>query len=260
VDPETSELAVLTVTRSPGEALDRFLDSVKAAATRPVRVLVVDTGSTDGAPERAAGRDGVAVLRIGEDVGRAAAANRGIAELGQHVSWVAVADPHVEWGDGALDELLAAAARRPRAGALGPLVRAADGARLPSAWHLPATRPGPALLDALRGRAPAPPEDGEGLVGWLSGSCLLLRRAAWESVDGFDPRYAAGADDVDLGDRLARAGWLCVHVPSAEVVLTSGATGPGTAEGWRRYLADYLADRQPAPVLAALRVASWLHK
>ena len=256
MDPETPELAVLTVTRSPGEALDRFLDSVKAAASRPLRVLVVDTGSTDGAPERAAERDGVDLLRIGEDVGRAAAANRGIAELGQAVSWVAVADPHVEWGDGALDELLAAAARRPRAGALGPSVRAAEGTRLPSAWHLPATRPWLALLDMLRGRAPSPAGDGEGPVGWLSGSCLMLRRAAWESVDGFDPRYGACADDVDLGDRLARAGWLCVHVPSAEVVLTSGAPSPGTPAGWRRYLAD----RHPAPVQAALRAASWLHR
>jgi N-acetylglucosaminyl-diphospho-decaprenol L-rhamnosyltransferase len=260
VDPETPELAVLTVTRSPGEALDRFLDSAKAATIRPVRVLVVDTGSADGAPERAAERDGVRVLRIGEDIGRAAAANRGIAELGPHLPWVAVADPHVEWGDGALDELLAAAARWPRAGALGPLVRAADGALLPSAWHLPAARPGPALLDALRGRAPVPAEDGEGPVGWLSGSCLLLRRAAWESVDGFDPRYATGGDDVDLGDRLARAGWLCVRAPSAEIVLTCGAAGPGTDAGWRRYLADYRADRHPAPVLAALRMASWLHR
>ena len=147
----------------------------------------------------------------------------------------------------------------------GPLIREADGSIYPSARSLPSLirGAGHAVFADIwpnnpwtRAYLQTGREPRERAAGWLSGSCLLLRRAAWESVDGFDPRYAAGADDVDLGDRLARAGWLSVHVPSAEVVLTSGATGPGTAAGWRRYLAD----RHPAPVLAALRIASWLHR
>ncbi|HEX2299115.1 MAG TPA: glycosyltransferase, partial [Pseudonocardiaceae bacterium] len=85
------ELAVVTVTYSPGATLETFLDSVAKATTRPVRVLLADNGSTDGAPERAAQRDGVSLLRIGENVGYGTAANRAVVELGPEVGWVVVA-------------------------------------------------------------------------------------------------------------------------------------------------------------------------
>ena len=50
---------------------------------------------------------------------------------------------------------------------------------------------------------------------WLSGSCLLLRRRAFDSVGGFDSRYFMYIEDVDLGDRLGKAGWQNVYVPGA---------------------------------------------
>ena len=62
----------------------------------------------------------------------------------------------------------------------------------------------------------------ERTAGWLSGSCLLLRREAFDSVDGFDSRYFMYFEDVDLGDRIGRAGWLNVYVPEAEVVHIGG--------------------------------------
>ena len=68
---------MVTVTYSPGETLEKFLDSVAKATSRPVRVLLADNGSTDGAPERAAQRDGVSLLRIGENVGYGTAAKPG---------------------------------------------------------------------------------------------------------------------------------------------------------------------------------------
>lgn len=235
--------AVVTVTHSPGEALDRFLDSVKAATALPVRVLLADLGSTDGAPERALERDGVSVLRLGEAVTRAAAVNRAVAELGTSAEWVAVADPDVEWGEGALDELLAAATRYPRAGVLGPALHTSDGARYPSAWELPRT------IDVVRDRAPVAAGRGQGPVGWLADSCLLLRRAAWESVDGFDARHPEPFDAVDLGDRLGRAGWLCVAVPSAIVTMPPRPHN-GMLDGAARYLAA--RSSRPARLAAAL--------
>ena len=58
-------------------------------------------------------------------------------------------------------------------------------------------------------------EPSERPVGWLSGSCLLLRRKAFDAVGGFDERYFMYMEDVDLGDRLGRADWLNVYVPGA---------------------------------------------
>src|SRR5206468_9005112 len=85
------QLAVVTVTYSPGESLEAFLDSLEKATTRPYTVVLADNGSVDGAPERAAERTGVELLRIGENVGYGTAATRAIAGLGDEVGWVVVA-------------------------------------------------------------------------------------------------------------------------------------------------------------------------
>ncbi|MFN2496963.1 MAG: glycosyltransferase family 2 protein [Pseudonocardiaceae bacterium] len=266
------ELAVVTVTYSPGETLETFLDSVAKATSRPLRVVLADNGSTDGAPERAAHRDGVSLLRIGENVGYGAAANRGVVELGPEVGWVVVANPDIEWHPGSLDELLAAARRWPRAGALGPLLREPDGTVYPSARLLPSLGRGigHALLGpvwpgnpwtvtyrqsaASRGAFP-----GERTAEWLSGSCLLLRRAAFESIGGFDPRYFMYFEDVDLGDRLGRSGWLNIYVPTAEVTHLGGHSTRRVASAMlaehHRSTYRYLADRHSGPLRAPLRLA-----
>jgi N-acetylglucosaminyl-diphospho-decaprenol L-rhamnosyltransferase len=267
------QLAVVTVTFSPGETLDRFLDTLDKATHRPVRVILADNGSTDDAPQRAAGqRSHVEFLSTGGNLGYGAAANRGIAELGEEYGWVVVANPDVEWGEGSLDELVAATKRWPRAAALGPLIRELDGSVYPSARLVPSI--GRGIGHALLGRIwPGNPwtrsyRQSEAMItertaGWLSGSCLLFRRAAFDSVGGFDPRYFMYFEDVDLGDRLARAGWLNVFVPTAVVThlgghATSRASARMLTEHHRsayRYLADRHRGARWLPLRIALRVA-----
>ncbi|MGH3971984.1 MAG: glycosyltransferase family 2 protein [Pseudonocardiaceae bacterium] len=262
------ELAVITVTYSPGDTLETFLDSLGKATSRSLRVVLADNGSTDGAPEYAMRRDGVQLLRIGENVGYGSAANRGVVECGPEVGWVVVANPDIEWHPGSLDELLVAAQRWPRAAALGPLIRQPDGVVYPSARLLPAL--GRGIGHALLGPVwPGNPWTtayrqsdtalGERTAEWLSGSCLLLRRAAFESVGGFDSRYFMYFEDVDLGDRLGRAGWLNVYVPTAEVTHLGGHATSRVSEAMlaehHRSTYRYLADRHPGPLRAPLRLA-----
>ncbi|MEU6701034.1 MULTISPECIES: glycosyltransferase family 2 protein [Pseudonocardia] len=265
-------VAVVTVTYSPGRTLDAFLDSLAGATGRSgVPVVLADNGSVDGAPERAAReRDGVRFLPIGENVGYGAAANRGVAGLDDSYGWVVVANPDLEWAPGSLDALLDAGARHPRAGALGPLIREPSGEVYPSAREVPSLLAG-AGHAALGPVWPGNPwttayrrsrEDlTERPAGWLSGSCLLLRRTAFDSVDGFDPRYFMYFEDVDLGRRLTLAGWQNVYVPSAEVTHVGGVS-TGKPEVSARMLAEhhrsayrFLADRHPGPARAPLRAA-----
>jgi N-acetylglucosaminyl-diphospho-decaprenol L-rhamnosyltransferase len=195
--------------------------------TRPDLPLVVVSDGDAHVP-------GARVLPVGERLARAAAVNRGVVAL-PGADWVAVADPRIEWSTGLLDALAGAAVRHPRAGVIGPRIRAADGSVLPSAGSLPGRR------DLRRRRLPLGAPRSTGPVGWVAGTCLLLRRAAWDSVDGFDARHLGPADAVDLGARLRRAGWLAVHVPGAEVVVGPGpATGmlESVDSGLRRYAQD----------------------
>jgi N-acetylglucosaminyl-diphospho-decaprenol L-rhamnosyltransferase len=183
-----------------------------------------------------------------------------------------VANPDVQWGPGSIDLLLQAAGRWQRAGTLGPLIRDPDGSVYPSARHVPSIIRGGmhAVVGPFWKNNPWTAayrqdrlEPTERPVGWLSGSCLLLRRAAFDEIGGFDERFFMYMEDVDLGDRLAKAGWQNVYVPAAEVLHDKGhATGRDPARNLAAHHAStyiYLADRHAkwwqAPLRWAMRTA-----
>ena len=260
-------LTVVTVTFSPGSHLDRFLSSLTVATDRKVRVVIADNGSTDGAPEEAVQRyPGTELLRTGGNLGYGTAVNRAVATLPAEEEFVVVANPDVVWGPDSIDLLLDAAARWPQAGSLGPLIRDPDGSVYPSARHLPSLIRGG--MHAVVGFAwKANPwtksyrqerlEPSERPVGWLSGSCLLVRRSAFDAIGGFDERYFMYMEDVDLGDRLGRAGWLNVYVPGSEILHDKGhSTGRDPARNLTAHHTStyiYLSDRHTGVWRAPLR-------
>lgn len=267
----SSQLAVVTVTYSPGRHLQEFLDSLQDATRLTTQVVMVDNGSTDGAPEAAAAsNENVRLLRTGENIGYGGAINRAVAELDPACEFVVVANPDIRWGAGSIDTMLAAAERWPRAGALGPMVLEPDGSVYPSAREVPGlvSGAGHAVLGTVWPSNPwtqryrqENEQVSERAVGWLSGSCLLMRRDAFDAVNGFDSRYFMYMEDVDLGDRLGRAGWLNVFVPSAEVTHTKGhAAGrhpelmlPAHHQSAYRFQADRHPHWWQAPVRWALK-------
>jgi N-acetylglucosaminyl-diphospho-decaprenol L-rhamnosyltransferase len=239
-----------------------------------VAVIMADNGSTDGAPEEAVERFGnVRLLRTGANLGYGSAVNRAVDEYlsdsgysAAYSDFFIVANPDVQWGPRSIDILLEAAARWPRAGSLGPLIRDPDGSVYPSARHLPSLvrggmhavvgpfwRSNPWTATYRQDRM----EPSERAVGWLSGSCLLLRRAAFDEVSGFDERYFMYMEDVDLGDRLGKAGWENVYVPGAEILHDKGhATGRNPARNLAAHHVStytFLSDRYPHRWQAPLR-------
>jgi len=266
----SAPVRVVVVTYSPGESLTHFLSSLSASV--PYGVVLADNGSADGSVDasvQAAVGPGVRLLQTGGNLGYGKAANLGAS--GFEGDWVVVANPDVTWSPGALDELLAAGERWPRAGCLGPAIRTVDGQLYPSARAFPSLGrgtghalfgwwwPGNPWTRAYRAEQGAPVE---GTTGWLSGSCMLLRREAFEMVGGFDPSYFMYCEDMDLCRRLAEAGWSNVYVPSAVIThlggqATSRVAGPMLREHHRalyRYLSRQYAGTAYAPVRALLAV------
>jgi N-acetylglucosaminyl-diphospho-decaprenol L-rhamnosyltransferase len=262
------QVGVVVVTYSPGDTLDGFLDTLEKATTRPVGVVLADNGSTDGAPERAADRPGVELLRTGGNLGYGRAANLGLARAPG--DWVVVSNPDVTWEPGALDTLLEAVQRWPAVGVLGPEILSPDGTLYPSARQLPSLGrgighalcgwwwPSNPWTAAYRRERGAPTER---LAGWLSGSCLLIRRAAFEAVGGFDPAYFMYFEDLDLCERIGRAGWQNVYVPTAVIVHEGAASTSSNpramadahhASAWR-YLSRRYAGPRWAPVRLVLK-------
>src|SRR5262249_19106987 len=60
-------------------------------------------------------------------------------------------------------------------------------------------------------------------VDWVSGAMIWLRRAATDSVGGWDEGYFMFAEDVDLCWRMRRLGWRVVYDPAGVVVHVQGA-------------------------------------
>jgi len=93
-------------------------------------------------------------------------------------------------------------------------------------------------------------------VDWLSGACLLLRREAFDDVGGFDASYFMFFEDVDLGERVGRAGWLNVQVYDSVVIHEQGASWKARPEKMirahhasaRRYLSGVYDAPWQAPV------------
>ena len=264
----TDELPVVTVTYSPGPHLERFLSSLSVATDRPVAVVMADNGSTDGAPEAAAERYPAArLLPTGTNLGYGSAVNLAVRGLADS-EFVVIANPDVVWAPGSIDALLDVAARWPRAAAVGPLIRDPDGSVYPSARHLPSIVRGGmhAVIGPVWKANPWTAayrqdreEPSERAVGWLSGSCLLVRRAAFAEIGGFDENYFMYMEDVDLGDRFGRAGWENVYAPSAEVLHDKGhSTGRDPARNLAAHHDStwtYLSTRHTGPLRAPLRAA-----
>ena len=105
-------------------------------------------------------------------------------------------------------------------------------------------------------------------VDYCSGACLLVPRAVWDELGGFDERYApAYYEDTDLCFAVRERGLEVVYQPAAAIVHHEGATaGTDTASGFKQHQvvnrerfrekwADALRAQQP-PHPALVRRAS----
>jgi N-acetylglucosaminyl-diphospho-decaprenol L-rhamnosyltransferase len=232
--PARPAVRVVCVTYQPGTELTDFARSLADATTAPTTLVIVDNGPDHDAARAVAAAHGGQILEPGRNLGYGGAANLGAR--GGDEPWLVVANPDVVWHEGALDELLDAG-ERTGAGAVGPQLLNTDGTRYPSARALPSLSQG--IGHALLGRLwPTNPwtrayqhnQEGAGAdaaeraADWLSGACLVVRRSAFEEVGGFDEGYFMFFEDLDLGERLGRAGWTNVHVPAAHVTHVGGTS------------------------------------
>jgi len=257
-------LRIVVVTYHPGPALTSLLASLPAATSAPYDVVLADNGGTPDVP-------GTTRLALPTNVGYGRGANAGAAGFGG--DWLLVVNQDVIFESGSIDALLDAGPRWPRADVFGPLIRTSTGEVYPSARQLPSIgrglghaalgwwRPDNRWTRAYRQEDAAA---GERTCGWLSGACMLVRRAAFESVRGFDPAYFMFFEDTDLCRRLGQDGTGCVYVPTAVV---HHEEGQARARHPRWMLREhhksafrYLSRQYPwlAPVLAVGLTARYL--
>lgn len=259
-----SRLAIVIVAFNARDELAATLASLRVAPPRVShQIVVVDNASTDGAADLVRARfPDVAVIAAGGNLGFAKANNIGIRQTGS--KHVLLLNPDTLVPAGAVDALVARLDADAAIAAVGPRLVDADAraelsfGSMYSPWT-EATRKltlaldarGVGLVRAWIDRATRTPREPD----WLTGACLLVRRAAGDAVGWFDERYFMYAEDVDLCAALRAAGGRVVFVPEVEVVHLrgrSGASRPGpTRDAWRAsHLAFYEKHRPRwAPLL-----------
>jgi GT2 family glycosyltransferase len=214
-------LAVLTY--DGRELLDATLPSVLAQEyDGDVEVLVVDNGSSDGTAEHVrASWPGVRLLELPENIGVAAALNRGVAACSTQL--VALLNNDVELAPGWLATLVAALdADAGAVSASGKLLRYHDRALLDAAGDV--LLRSAAVINRGAGEVDHGQYDrAESVFGACAGAALY-RRAAFETVGPFDETYFAYLEDVDWAMRAQLAGLRARYEPAAVGFHMGGAT------------------------------------
>lgn len=59
-------------------------------------------------------------------------------------------------------------------------------------------------------------------VAMITGADMLVRRAAWEKAEGFDPAFFMYCEDADLCQRIKAQGYRIVSVPEASIIHLEG--------------------------------------
>jgi GT2 family glycosyltransferase len=239
-------IGIVIVTYNSGDEIGPCLD---AALATGAEIVVVDNASTDHTIAEVAHRGARLIANAGNR-GFAAAVNQGFRALACPYVLLLNPDAVIE---SPLDSMREACDLPKSAGA-GGLLLGSDGApqtgfmvrRFPTAAALilealllnriwpgnPVNRRYRALDLALTGRssgcAPTPVEQ-------PAGAFLMVRRAVWEELGGFDEAFhPLWFEDVDFCKRLASRGYLLYFAPTAVAKHTGGHSIPRLSVEMRR--------------------------
>jgi len=229
-----TELSIIIVSYNTREDLERCLSSLATAPPSTTHeVVVVDNASTDGSPEAvSAGHPEVRLLALERNVGFGPANNAGIRATSAPLLLLLNSDTTVPAG--AIDRLVADLRAHPEVAIVGPRLVDADGRPEISfgAMMGPASDARQKLLGRLYARGwAAAVRRVERLArtahypDWISGACMLARRADLEAVGLFDERFFLYTEDVDLCAGVRARGRRVRFTPEAEVTHLRGQSG-----------------------------------
>jgi len=247
-------VAIVIVSYNARADLERCLESLHAPPPQvDHEIVVVDNHSSDGSVEAVRRWPDVRVIALDANVGFARANNIALRAT-------ASADVLLLNGDtivpaGAVDRLVAELDREPAVAVVGPrLVDGSGRAELSFGRMI-----GP--LNELRQKRLARSPEVERLTrerhypDWVSGACLLVRRADAEAVGGLDERFFMYTEDVDFCAAIRARGRRVLFTPDVEIVHLRGrsaASAPAaTSTAYRRSQIAFYEKHHPrwAPLL-----------
>src|SRR3569623_1328721 len=232
----TGRVGVVVLTWNSAAVIGDCISSVLASKL-PLKVCVVDNGSTDGTPELVASSfPQVELIQTGENLGYAGGNNVGLAELlSRGVEYVFVLNPDAIVEPDTVGRLLERADADAELAAVSPVITYRDSDRI---WY------GGSEINWRTGETP---HSGEGRVlgsvpvgkftARFCGCAALLRSSALARVGLFDERFFLYFEDTELSVRLGKAGFK-IGVESSAVCrhANSTSTGGGRSGVYQYYM------------------------
>ncbi len=231
-EDKTVKLSIVILNWNGSVFLRRFLPSVVQSVDRSwAEVVVADNGSTDDSrrvveqefPE-------VSYLQLERNFGFAAGYNKALQHL--DAKYYLLLNSDVEVTEGWLEPLIELMERDATVGACQPKIMSLD--RREEFEYAGAAG---GFIDRLgypfcRGRIMNVCEKDQGQydqsipVFWATGACMLVRAAVWNELGGFDARFWAHMEEIDLCWRMKNRGYLTWVVPQSVVYHLGGGSLP----------------------------------
>ncbi len=259
-----TDLAIIIVSHNTKAELENCLRSLHEHPPRIAHeVVVVDNASSDGSAAAVRSQwPAVRVIQLDANIGFAAANNAGIHQTQSDLVLLLNSDTIVP--QGAIDGLVAALQRLPRASVVGPKIVDAHGepelsygrmigpfTELRRKWLVRSASL--RRLAALTSQTRA--------VDWVTAACLLVRRRDAEAAGLFDERYFMYCEDVDFCAAIRANGGTVYFTPEVQIVHLRGRswrTSPArTARRYRQSQLAFYRKHHPAwaPILWLYLVA-----
>jgi GT2 family glycosyltransferase len=262
-------IAVIIVSYQSASTLDQCLTRLRAA-DEVAEIRVVDNNSDDGTLDivqrHATADPRLHFIANPDNPGFAAANNQGVAD--SRAPWLAFINPDLMVQAGTLAQL------RQRGEALGDCVLGVEQVDEQGQPDAAVRRRDPDFGAMLRhpGQGaklaiPADPKQVLQTVPALSGALLLMPRALFDRIGGWDAGYRLHAEDLDLCRRAREAGAVVAIANDLQVVHVRGVSSrsrPFFVEwhkhrGLWRYFRRFEAPRRNLLVQAAVWGAIWAH-
>jgi N-acetylglucosaminyl-diphospho-decaprenol L-rhamnosyltransferase len=229
------DVSILLVTYRCREAARDCLRSIAENAHIDHELVVVDNASQDGTVEMVQSEfPDARLVALPENIGFAAGVNRAAAEASGE--YLLLLNPDTLVHPGAVKNLVAFAQAHPEHGVYGGRTLDPDGRVNPgSCWGAPSLWSLFCFATALstifkRNRV----FDPESLGGWqrdtvrevdiVTGCLMLVPRALWAELGGFDTRFFMYGEDADLAFRARALGYRPAITPGAVITHEIGVS------------------------------------
>lgn len=262
-------IAAIVVTYQSGSTIDACLSRLRQAQD-VAEIRVIDNGSLDGTldiVQRHASHDPrVRFVGNPDNPGFAAANNQGVAD--SHSPWLAFINPDLMVEPDTLAEL------RARAETLGDCLLGVEQVDEHGHADEAVRRRDPDFLMMLRSpgkgsklAVPRAPHQALQRVPALSGALLMIPRALFERMGGWDAGYRLHAEDLDLCRRAREAGAVVAIANDLQVTHVRGVSSRSRPffvewhkhKGLWRYFQKFEAKQRSLPVRVAVWGAIWAH-